>query len=545
MNRQKSRSRVTSAARRKPKNAKEAIHQDTKAKQSRYMSPRVPYLLVLFVALWLFGWLVYGNAFYMSEQMSYFAWSKTLMAGVLSKSFGWLYAAGRLLMTTFHYPVLGSALLALILTLTVWFLEYLTGMKGKWKFVLALLPFAYLAYFVGLHYSMIFHRETSLLFGYALLGLAATGVLAGVKRLFFKVRIHSPFSTRNDSLADTLVTSGTVVAAFIAMTVFCVVSRDDFRNTCLMMRQMENAEWDEMIDEALSTRHPSRNVAAYYAIALAETGQLESRLFELPFDYPRRKVREVDGTLNDGATLYSIDCDFYAGLINSSYHGCMESMVRMGQNVFLLKRMARAAAMNSERRLCFKYLTVLDRCPFEHDFVEKYKGYLKDLQAMRINTEFAHVSKKTLVKNHLEQRYRSPYFLGYNVALMEGRSVEALNASLMALLYSKDQRGFMERVSILRDNELPLYYQQQIMALNVSDPSVVAKEFPTINSRLTYQQLMNFVSNAKPYFKNLREGQKALKEEWLGYFPYYLYFENLPDSSAISEVKESEKGGVN
>ena len=55
---------------------------------------------------------------------------------------------------------------------------------------------------------------------------------------------------------------------------------------------------------------------------------------------------------NDGVSIYSIDGDFYAGLVNSSYHTAMETLVRRGPQVFTLKRLARAAAMNGESELC-------------------------------------------------------------------------------------------------------------------------------------------------------------------------------------------------
>ena len=50
---------------------------------------------LLFLLLWLFCSVIYGDVFYMSQQTSYFAWDKTLMSFILSQDWGWLYAAGR------------------------------------------------------------------------------------------------------------------------------------------------------------------------------------------------------------------------------------------------------------------------------------------------------------------------------------------------------------------------------------------------------------------------------------------------------------------
>ena len=74
---------------------------------------------LLFLLLWLFCSVIYGDVFYMSQQTSYFAWDKTLMSFILSQDWGWLYAAGRFLLLGFHYPLLGGCLLALMLTPTI------------------------------------------------------------------------------------------------------------------------------------------------------------------------------------------------------------------------------------------------------------------------------------------------------------------------------------------------------------------------------------------------------------------------------------------
>ena len=118
---------------------------------------------LLFLLLWLFCSVIYGDVFYMSQQTSYFAWDKTLMSFILSQDWGWLYAAGRFLLLGFHYPLLGGCLLALMLTLCAWLIDYLAALPAKLRLLAALPLFAFLAYFVGLDYSVNYHRETSLL----------------------------------------------------------------------------------------------------------------------------------------------------------------------------------------------------------------------------------------------------------------------------------------------------------------------------------------------------------------------------------------------
>lgn len=501
---------------------------------------------LLFLLLWLFCSVIYGDVFYMSQQTSYFAWDKTLMSFILSQDWGGLYAAGRFLLLGFHYPLLGGCLLALMLTLCAWLIDYLAALPAKLRLLAALPLFAFLAYFVGLDYSVNYHRETSLLMALPFAALLLLLLASVIKRIVIRKKISSPLKLNVGTHRNVLINNLGVCCVFLCISAFCFFQRDDLIRTCRMTKMLEQSDWQAMIDEALGARRPSRSVAAYYAIALAETGLLESRAFEIPYDYPNRKVREKDGRMTDGISIYTLDADFYAGLANTSYHNCMEIAVTNGPQIFLLKRMTRAAAMNGEKRLAWKYITMIDRNPFEHKFVERYKNYLANLGAMYAEPEFVHVVNKKPVYDDFEQNYRTPLFLGYNVVLTQGASQEALNVSLMATLYSKDLDAFMAKVHFLDMSQpLPEYYSQAVMLRALKDKSIL-KYFPSINGEMTRARLMGFVKEAKPYLRDEKdEGRKLLSKDWQNYYPYYLYFENIPTEEQVEEQEKQEKGGVN
>ena len=57
---------------------------------------------------------------------------------------------------------------------------------------------------------------------------------------------------------------------------------------------------------------------------------------------------------------------------------------------------------------------------------------------------------------------------------------------------------------------------------------------------------MGFVKEAKPYLRDEKdEGRKLLSKDWQNYYPYYLYFENIPTEEQVEEQEKQEKGGVN
>lgn len=517
-----------------------------KAKGGAPRNLSTPFYPVIFLLLWIFCSFIYGSVFHDSQQSSFFAWDKTLMDFFLGQKLGWLYVVGRFVLLSYHYSIFGGAVLALMLTLVTWLLNYLIGLRGILRVIPTVVPFAYLSYFVGLCFSINYHRETSLLMGIPLMVLVVLAICALVKRLVLHTKPECIYKTKWENRMAAYVNNGVVLAMFLAISVFSLTQRDDLIRTCNMKTMLENSEWEDMIEEAQGCKRPSRHVAAYYAIALAQTGQLQTKLFDIPYNFPRRKVMEMDGQESDGIEIYTLDCDFFAGLPNSSYHYSMESMVKNGPQVRFLKCMARAALINGEKRLCWKYLQILDCVPFEHAFVEKYKAWLNNMAGMMKDPDFAHVYNKMPLHDCFDQRYRKPLFIGYNVELMEGRSGEALHASLMSLLYSKDLNGFLMRAKVISGNTLPEYYQQAILVKSIINGEELLNAFPTVERNAGMARIKYFVKEGKPYFKQQPVGQKILKDDWMNYYPYYMYFENLPEEdNNAAKTEETKKGGVN
>ena len=87
--------------------------------------PRVPAVALLFVAVWLICWLIWGDVLYIAEQNSYLAFDATIMQNVLDLKWAPYYIIGRFLLLSYHYPVFGSLLMASILTGISCLLKYL------------------------------------------------------------------------------------------------------------------------------------------------------------------------------------------------------------------------------------------------------------------------------------------------------------------------------------------------------------------------------------------------------------------------------------
>ena len=308
-----------------------------------------------------------------------------------------------------------------------------------------------------------------------------------------------------------------------------------------MQLRTARADWQGIIDDALAARRPTRTIAAYHAIALVQTGQLLERLFQLPYDYPSDLPSNLYD--NDEGFNYIPDCNFYAGLVNSSYRSCMEKTVQGGPSLFTLKRMAVCAIMNGEKALAQKYLHIIGRTPFEQAFVERYAPMAEKPELADADPELATVRGLAPVERRFEQEYRPVAFLGYNIGVLRGTNA-TLTTSMAAALYSKDLANVVLRAGYLRGvRSLPAVVRQALALAAFRDPSVLDR-FPEVDE-LTRSQVAAFLKAAVPYKDNFAEMAKALRKEWLGTYMYYYYCGNLTAPTQAGPAAPSKKGGVN
>jgi hypothetical protein len=323
------------------------------------------------------------------------------------------------------------------------------------------------------------------------------------------------------------------------------VGTDYFRQNDVLTARLQNmmwqAEWENMEAEALSAHRPTRAVAAYYAIALQQQGKLLEKLFNLPFDYPE----DNNYLVYEGKTEYSLfegDANFHAGLINSSYRAVMEQHVMVGPTIAYYKRMAMCAILNQEKALAERYLFALEGVPFESDFVEKWRAYLVNPSLMNADQEIVNVLALKPLEENLEQNYRRPIFMGYNVGLSSGSNY-TLITSVAATLYSKELMRLLNVAGVMRQKlggRLPQAVREAILIKSVTLKDV-AQVFPDIaNDRILLAQFQSFVKEAQPYLDDKPKLREVMKEKWLGTYFYYYYCEN----NNPNQVRRQEQNTV-
>lgn len=518
------------------------------ATQSRALPPHLirwgglaPYALG-FVLLWVFATWVYGSVFQRAEQESFVVLDAETMKFLTDQAGGRFYAAARVALLVFKSAMLGGFCLALIGTLTARLADGLLRLPRAWRGSGFVLPFLVMAFFVWRGLDLYYFNEPSIVMWLPLTLLLAVAVAAGLTALLRR-RCPTPATDAPATRTAAMALHGSTVVLVLGagLYAYALTAGQNTRLAADMQLRTARADWQGVLDDALAARRPTRTIAAYHAIALVQTGQLLERLFELPYNYPERLPRNDES--NDEGFNYIPDCNFYAGLINSSYRSCMEKTVQGGPSLFTLKRMAVCAIMNGEKALAQKYLHIIGRTPFEHDFVERYAPMAEKPELADADPELATVRGLEPLERKFEQEYRPIAFLGYNTGVLSGTNA-TLTTSMAAALYSKDLANVALRAGYLRGvRSLPATVRQALALAAFRDPSILDR-FPEVDE-MTRSQVAAFLKAAVPYKDNFAEMAKALRKEWLGTYMYYYYCGNLTAPTQAGPAAPSKKGGVN
>ena len=162
------------------------------------------------------------------------------------------------------------------------------------------------------------------------------------------------------------------------------------------------------------------------------------------------------------------------------------------------------------------------------------------------DAEFSRVRLTEPIHDNFENLLTQPVFLGYNAALNEGRSVNALWNSLLVHIYTKTMPQFIARCQPIQGATPPQTIAEALLLMSTKYPDVM-KAFPGLN--FNQGRLLTFMQEVRPYMGSheLRaEHARELFPKWKGYYPYYYFFGNLKATKRKDKSNEgSSNQGVN
>ena len=506
----------------------------------------LPVLPILFAATYLWAAWYYGDVLRMARERSFWVASAEQMDFLLSQEYGSLWYIGRMMMMMFRYPWAGALLLASMLTWCTWCVGYGMRLSARWRWIQYFPVGIFLAWIAYEGVNVYFENEAGAIMGIPFCATVILSIWAVMIASFSRKKSpafigipkdETPWQNRMQLLA--------VVAVFAVQAVVTEVWRPYNRVIAHMNVDLLNSDWKGIMETARKNADMSyRPIAANYAIALVNTNQICERLYDIRLDYDSLYVhrRNTVPSNNNALMLYQEDCDYYAGFMQTCIHHAMERMTMIGPNIHSMELLAKCALMTGEWEVARKYLRILSDVPFEKDFVEKYSAYVGKPEVVNADKEMAFIRQLEPINDSFENEYQQPTFLGYNAALTEGRSKNALLNSLAVCMYSKSMPAFMMRTRPL-EGTLPPENVADALCLMISKDEGIVHRFPSMEFR--QQKLASKISEMKPYMKDRPKYARELFPRYKGYYPYYYFFGNLKATRKSPDKQGSSTAGVN
>ena len=517
---------------------------------------------VAFALFYIFCTAVYGDVFARTAEENYVSGDMTTMNFLTSQDWGWIFYIGRWMLLPFLSKWIGAAIMAGVLTASTALLDRALGLSARLAGLCSFIPALALAWILYRGTNIYHRNEPSLIILVPMAIFLFCAIIALAAWLLRKRNSANgeQGEGKTGKWASLPIGLLSPIIVFAALTFSALKFNPNDILTARMQLNYLRGDWEAMIEDAQGAERPTRAVTAYYAIALVQTGQLLDRIYDIPFDYPSPRLDRNSG--NEEYSIFESDCNLNAGLINPAYRCAMDQVVMYGPTIFDFKRLAIASLLNGETKLTEKYLSLIEKMPFQQGFADKLRPMIADSTLIAQNETFARILSLYPKESRFEQNYRQPAFLGYNLGLRQG-SDATLHTAIAAALYSKaiDQSlPYIQILSQKNGGNLPVPVQQALTIMAQKNPQV-AQVFPEI-VRMNQPMLVSFFSVAKPIIdrrkadsagKSAKEQEEIktkynailreeLKEEWLGTYFYYYYCENN-DPSQTSEHKD--KAGVN
>ena len=510
------------------------------------------YLITIFFLLswaWASWWM--GDVLRIAYERSFFATDVTLMHGLWQQSFGWLWFVGRALLTLYRWPLLGGLLVAVLLAAGAGLLGYCLRLSWRWRWVQFLPAAAWMFWTAHEGISLYYMHDAGRILIAPLLIAVISGLWAVVAKL-----TRRPAPAPGNSASGKVEWGGRrfpfallfyslfLLLLFIAPSLYLTHRHPYLRPLTLMEVQLLHHDYEGMSRTAHAHAELSyRQIAGFYAIALARTGHLADQLFDIKFDFEDIKGKSYFGTPNRCLDYHVVDCNYHAGLVRSALHYAILNLTSDGPSLHTLKYLIKIALIEGDWELARKYLRILGKAPFEGDFVRKYQPMVGHSELMKADAELSAVISSMPPVHVLENMYPKPCFLGYYAGQRFLGSKESQTWGAVACLYSKRMNDFL-RFAQQYAGTMPPRSIAEGLVTQVSKYPELLKMFPQLNMEVNRYSL--FLQEAEAYMQDPESGSQALFQKYQGYYPYYYFFGNLPSKEQQEEqIQQEFNAGVN
>ena len=438
------------------------------------------------------------------------------------KKFSWGIWISLLTCFAFFFVTGVYAFIALIMLLTERILnreKYALWLTAGGLLLVALLPFVLGKYIFHETYMAVLFSPLPVYKGVFVFSLLSL-LFFSLYPLFFK-NIKGVKDFKENAVSIKVIGGSFLLFCLSLFAVFYFSFRDDnFRLELRLQRLTEKYKWDLIIKEAEKAQEPTKTIAAYRAIALANTNQLSQRFFDFNYRYKPPASSGNDDVVQK--LSYFSDFYLYASLPNIAYLWNMEFWVGSGANFYLLKKMAICAMLNGEKELASKYLTLLKESLFYKSWAEKQEKYNNDPDILIKNPVYKQI-KQYMPEEDFVLPIKYPLPVCYKFLWENFRA--NLERPLIACLYTKDLDQFMRIIyAINMGRELPACMQEAVIMYAIINNHFAVLERFRINGELR-EKVIAFMTELKRYGDNRKLAEEKLKK-YKGRYCYFYAFSN-------------------
>lgn len=505
----------------------------------------LPILPLFFIATWVWSSFYYGSVYHIAREYSFWSMDMRQLQFIMNQPYAPLRYVGRALLQLWQWPWAGGLLLSGILTVISWLVGYCMRLRPALRPVQYLPALAYIGIVSYNGINAFFEAEAGLLMGVPFLALLILSIWGIIIRSFSRKPVPALIGIPHDEAPrQNRLQLAVIVLGFAAIVSLTEMTRPYNRVICRIMAMYEQQDWNGIQKVARENAELSyRPIACYYAISLLHTGQIAERMYDIRLDYDSLYLHGMDHQHNNASCLYLPEGNYHGGFIESSIHAAMEQMVMTGPTLRLLKIQIKCALMRGEWELAKKYLRILKDVPFEGEFISKYEPMVGHDELVNADREMAKIRLTEPIHDSFENQYQQPLFMGYNLALTEGRSTDALINSLCVCLYTKLMPQFMARLEPIAGTTPPEIITDGILLASNKQPGI-EQNFQGMNFRIG--RIQSFMEATQQYMSDRPGHARELFNKYKGYYPYYYFFGNLKATKkGYTGANTTSNSGVN
>ena len=308
------------------------------------------------------------------------------------------------------------------------------------------------------------------------------------------------------------------VAVLLACAFGCSNRDANFHTLLKMQRQVDNLDWEGVLETSRRVERPTRAIAACRYIALECTGRQFDEMFDFPVRYEHLDAQtKIFERFFVTPTLF-----FYSSLLNPALRWSMETWTDVNENFSSLQLMTLYALVRDEPELAKKHVRTLEQSLSYRRWAQHFAQYIGNRDKLFGDYpvfKMVHDMQPQINMSYPGVDYTLPQFMDSYPML------DQANKERRMLLYLYIQRPnlFMKDYAAMGDyyrtHPLPDYFQEVLVDYGIRN-NVRVNVKPEVEARVR-QFLME-----KDLQAGSREQAAKALEKYKGMCLYHLYFGN-------------------